>query len=101
MGLKAEFNANYVATKENDFVLGVQYTAGGYTNSMLYDFNARIMFARTRGHGDGGISITPFSQLDRDTLIDFREKLLELGGHPPELPKEPATQNNPTQKLKL
>ncbi len=94
MSLSAAFGkGGYTVKKETDAVLSVQYKAGGYDNQLLYDFVARILITRTKGHGDGGLCVTPFAQLDRETLIDMRDKLIELKGNPPELPPEaPATQ---------
>lgn len=90
MPLKAVFNEDYTATKDADAVLSVRYNAGGYGNSLIYDFNARVMLSRA---SNGGVSVTPFSQLDRETLIEMRDKLVELKGNPPELPPEaPAAQ---------
>lgn len=88
MSLKLEFNNNYTAKKENDFVLSVSYVVGGYRHIMSYDFQARVMVMRTDSHGDGGAVLTPFSQLDRETLVEMRDKLVALKGNPPELPAE-------------
>ena len=84
--MKADFNnARYTVTKETDAVLSVRYDAGGTSNTLIYDFNARILLARA---SYGGLSVTPFSQLDRESLIEMRDKLIELKGNPPELPPE-------------
>jgi hypothetical protein len=46
-------------------------------------------------------AFTPFSQMDREVLVLMRDKLIELGGQPPELPPEaPATQA-PARKFNL
>ncbi|MEZ0225149.1 MAG: hypothetical protein ACAH83_11390 [Alphaproteobacteria bacterium] len=89
--MKADFNnPKYTVTKETEAVLSVRYDAGGVSNSLIYDFNARILLARA---SYGGLSVTPFSQLDRESLIEMRDKLIELKGNPPELPPEaPVTQ---------
>ncbi|TAL28961.1 MAG: hypothetical protein EPN97_13975 [Alphaproteobacteria bacterium] len=90
MPLKVDFNKDYVAVKDADAVLSVRYNAGGYGNNLIYDFNARVMISRA---SNGGVSVTPFSQLDRETLVEMRDKLVELRGNPPELPPEaPAAQ---------
>jgi hypothetical protein len=58
----------------------------GPRQSFNYDFVLRIMY----GSSD---SITPFSQIDREVLVAARDKLIALGGHPPELtPEAPAPQ---------
>lgn len=102
MGLTAVFNSNdYTVKKETNAVLSVSYDAGGYTNVLIYDFIGRIMIARTSGHGDGGISVTPFSQLDRDTLIEMRDRLVALKGDPPDLPPEAPATPAPHNKFNL
>ena len=94
MSLSDDFSANsYKTQKINGYVLGVQYSnGGGSTTYLTYDFLARVMIVRT-GSSDGGTAVTPFSQLDRESLISLRDQLVQLGGKPPELPPEaPATQ---------
>jgi len=57
--------------------------------SFNYDFVLRIMY------GNYG-AVTPFSQLDHDVLIEARDKLIALGGKPPELsPETPTPQATP------
>lgn len=83
MSLSIEFNNNtYTAQKVGDYVLQT-YCNGTY---IFYDFAARIMY----GHYGSNCSLgtTPFSQLDREVLIAMRDKLVDLGGKPPELPAE-------------
>jgi hypothetical protein len=102
MSLKDQFNdTRYTVRKETPAVLSVRYDAGGYTNALIYDFIGRIMIARTGGHGDGGLCVTPFSQLDRETLIEMRDKLVELKGAPPELPAEAPAASAPAKKFNL
>lgn len=98
MPLKAVFNQDYTATKDADAVLSVRYNAGGYGNCLIYDFNARVMLSRA---SNGGLSVTPFSQLDRETLIEMRDKLIELKGNPPELPPEAPAVQASTKKFNL
>lgn len=94
MSLSSIFNDGYRAEKVNSNVLAVKYSIVGYTQVYAFDFAARVMVTRTDSHGDGGAVVTPFSQLDHDVLIDFRDKLVELGGTPPALsasaPASPA-----------
>jgi hypothetical protein len=79
--LSERFNDEYEATPVGDYVL--QVSNGCY--DCYYDFMARMMFTE-------GTAATPFSQLDRETLVEFRKKLIDLGGTPPKLPAEtPAT----------
>jgi hypothetical protein len=89
MAVSDEFNANnYKASKINGFVLGIQYTTGGGSTTYLaYDFMARVLIVRT-GSSDGGAAVKSFAELDRDSLISMRDKLVQLGGNPPELPPE-------------
>ncbi|HYD18488.1 MAG TPA: hypothetical protein VEF76_08425 [Patescibacteria group bacterium] len=88
MGLSDAFNSGYRADKANDYVLTVKYDVAGYTTVLAYDFMARVMTLRTDGYGDGGVRLTPFAQLDRDSLVGFRDELVRQGGKPPELPPE-------------
>lgn len=77
--LKEAFDdGKYITSKANNNVLYVGYGI----NHMYYDFLARVMFART---DQGGVSVTPFSQLDSQTIGAMRERLIELEGKPPEL----------------
>jgi hypothetical protein len=100
MPLTPRFNEQYKASKENDNVLCVSYQARGMTSYMLYDFMARVMIVRT-GSSEGGGHVTPFSQLDRESLVEMREKLIELGGNPPELPAEKPATGKPGNGLNL
>ena len=50
-----------------------------------YHFLTRTMNV-TSGNHDGGVTVVPFAQLDREVLEFMRDKLIELGGHPPALP---------------
>jgi hypothetical protein len=101
MSLKDQFNDKYTVRKDNDYVLSLWYSSqGGYVYTS-FDFMTRVMVMRT-GNGDGGLAVTPFSQLDRDMLINMRDTLVELGGKPPELAAEtPASLSPPTKKFNL
>jgi len=85
MSFKTKFNDNYKARKYGDAVLSLQINTYGGTNYLAYDFNARVLHGRT-GASERGLTVTPFSQLDPESLVAMREKLIELGGDPPELP---------------
>ncbi|TAL28958.1 MAG: hypothetical protein EPN97_13960 [Alphaproteobacteria bacterium] len=88
MPLKDAFNG-LDSNKVNGSVLRV-YNGCFYT---YYDFAQRVMYS--------GQASIPFSQLDRESLIEARDKLIELKGTPPELPPEaPATQA-PVRKFNL
>ena len=89
MSLSDDFNRGFSPCKENDSVLRINYASLMH----YYDFSARIVTTVYGGYNQGGVAVTPFSQVDRDTLIAMRDKLVELKGNPPELPLEtPATQ---------
>ena len=94
MSLSFEFNSEYKASRKGDYVLVVSCNGSHFT----YDFAARILYGW--GDGSGSYGVTPFSQLDRETLIAMRDKLVELGGKPPELPDEPAAAP-PARKFNL
>lgn len=91
MSLKDTFNSkNYNFSVTHDAAL--QISSPGNSIYYHFDFAMRLMTAR---YGEA-VSTQPFAQMDRETLIEVREKLLELGGHPPELPAEqPASAPGP------
>jgi hypothetical protein len=64
-------------------------------SSLYYDFAQRVMLHSI----EGGYALTHFSQMDREILVAARDKLVELGGNPPELPAEtPANPGMARQK---
>ena len=86
MSIAEHFNTqNYELRKESDQVISSYISMRAGAIYTAYDFAARVMYART-GSSDGGISVTPFDQLDRESLAFFHEKLAELGGKPAPLP---------------
>jgi hypothetical protein len=95
MSLSEAFNSNYRAYKENDSVLRIEF---GYVRT-YYDFLGRAMV--TTEWSKGGLTTTPFSQVDRDTLIAMRDKLIELKGNPPELPPEAPSVQATAKKFNL
>jgi hypothetical protein len=103
MGLSDAFDdtLRYTIRRETPAVLSVRYDVAGATNVLIYDFVGRVMITRTGGHGDGGIYVTPFAQLDRETLIEMRDKLIALKGTPPDLPPEAPATLAPANKLRL
>lgn len=89
MSLSNAFNDDtygYNFSKSSDFVLSIRVdsSASGYLYQ-AYDFAARLLMVRSGG-SDGGLSVTPFSQLDREVLEAYRDKLIALHGKPPALP---------------
>jgi hypothetical protein len=96
MSLSEAFNRGYDVYKENDAVLRVSYDS----IRQFYDFLGRTVITIYDGYNKGGVTTTPFSQVDRETLIAMRDKLVDLKGNPPELPAEaPATA--PAKKFNL
>lgn len=97
MDLKDKFNNGYEAKKSTPYVLDIRFGNSAGTNYLMFDFMTRTMLART-GSSESGLTIIPFSQLDREMLVAMRDKLKELGGDPPELPAEtPANPGNTRQ----
>jgi hypothetical protein len=65
------------------------------TTWIYYDFAQRIRLTPV----EGGHNTTSFAELDRDVLVAARDKLVELGGKPPQLPPEAGTLNKPARGL--
>jgi hypothetical protein len=92
MSLSDAFNDDEFETnRENDAVLSVSQ---GYF-AHYYDFLNRMVMTVYDG---STLTTTPFAQVDRETLIAMRDKLVELDGHPPELPAEAPAQMQPQQR---
>ena len=70
-------------TRSNSSTLRL-YVGDGFH---YYNFVMRALVSST-SNNEGGVTITPFSQLDRESLGFMRDKLIELGGTPPALPAE-------------
>lgn len=79
------------AVMENAVTLRV-YNGGIYA---YYDFAQRVRMSSVTGSH----VVTPFSELDRDVLVAARDKLVELGGQPPQLQPEAPTLNKPVRGL--
>lgn len=96
MSLSDAFNDDdFDVNRENDSVLSV--SQGNFTH--YYDFLNRMVMTVYDG---STLTTTPFSQVDRETLIAMRDKLAELDGKPPELPPEaPATATPQQRKFNL
>lgn len=99
MSLTAAFNDDYETEMANSYVLVVKYDVAGYTHVLAYDFMARVMTIRNDDYPENSQRMTPFNQLDRDSLVDMREELIRLGGKPPALPAEPGTMQKPLRGL--
>jgi hypothetical protein len=86
MALSEIFNQGYEAEIAGDCALRVEWgvpTRHGLRNAAVYDFALRQTMTYSYGTPVG---VTPFSQVDREVLETMRERLIRLGGHPPELP---------------
>ena len=79
------------AIMENAVTLRV-YNAGIYA---YYDFAQRVRVSP----GQGSPVVTPFAELDRDVVTAARDKLVELGGQPPQLAPEANALNKPLRGL--
>ncbi|MDI1228225.1 MAG: hypothetical protein PSY14_11125 [bacterium] len=89
LSLKDAFS--YVnGTMENPVTLRA-YTGGIYN---YYDFAQRLRVT----NGQNPI-IVPFTEIDRDVLVAARDKLVELGGQPPQLAPEANALNKPLRGL--
>lgn len=95
MSLSEDFNSTYGPRKMGDNVLRIEYDYVKF----YYDFQQRVLATAYRYNDAGGTTVTPFSQLDRDTLVEMRDMLVELGGKPKELPPEAPTLNKPARGL--
>ncbi len=99
MDVKSAFNEQYKAAMASDYVLDVTFYSGNHSTIYhTFDFMTRTMITG-RGMNSATFTLTPFAQLDRDMLITMRDKLVELGGKPPELPAEAQTLNKPLRGL--
>ncbi len=90
LSLAAAFNKIH-SVMENAVTLRV-LNAAHYS---YYDFAQRVQITP----GTAAPAITPFSELDREVLVAARDKLVELGGQPPELAPEAPTLNKPRRGL--
>jgi hypothetical protein len=97
MSLSEAFNRGFDVSKQNDAVLRITYDSV----RQFYDFLGRVVVTIYDGYNKGGVSTTPFSQVDRETLIAMRDKLVELKGNPPELPPEAPAAATAGKKLNL
>jgi hypothetical protein len=98
MALSEAFNKSCSAEKKADAVIEV--TSGAFI--YRFDFIMRQQLCWELNCGYNTISSpVPFSQLDRELLETVRNKLIDLGGHPPELPGEWPPQPAKGGTLKL
>jgi hypothetical protein len=95
MSLSDDFNSAYSPQKIGNNVLRIELDYVKF----FYDFQQRLLMTAYRYNDAGGTTVTPFSQLDRETLIDMRDKLVELGGKPRELPPEAPVMNKQPRGL--
>jgi hypothetical protein len=86
----------YERRGECPHILLVNYRYDGFYQT--YDFAARQVLTRH----DHSIAVTPFAQVDPESLAALRQKLIDLGGKPPELPSAGSSAPAPSSgQLKL
>lgn len=88
--LTSEFNATgdrYSMKKYSDVTLQVQISTGMATIYMTYDFVGRVLITQS-GNTGSSAQVTPFSQLDRESIEYMHAQLVKLEGKPPALPAE-------------
>jgi len=89
--LSPDFNTSsdkYKFEKNADVVLSVRISTPAATIYQSYDFLGRTLITQN-GQTGSSPQITPFGQLDRESLEFMHAKLCELGGRPPALPALP------------
>ncbi|MFN7113738.1 MAG: hypothetical protein ACK4PK_05195 [Alphaproteobacteria bacterium] len=77
----------YTIEKYSEVTLSVRIGTSVATIYNTYDFLGRILITQN-GSSQNGSSpvVTPFSQLDRESLEFMHAQLVKLGGTPPALP---------------
>lgn len=93
MGLSDAFNHGFKTSRVNDSVLSVVLG----TVQHEYDFLNRVVMTFYNSQ----LTLTPFAQMDRETLITMRDRLIELEGKPPELPVETPSVQATAKKFNL
>lgn len=86
--LGADFSVasdRYRLEKYSDVTLQVRVSTSVTTVYNTYDFVGRILISQTGSTGSSAV-ITPFSQLDRESLEFMHAQLVKLEGKPPALP---------------
>lgn len=86
-------------TFRKDSAAQLSFYQSSHAGTLYYTYNflTRTMSCTT-GHSHGGVTIIPFSQLDRETLQAMHKRLGELGGCPPDLPAAEAAPLSPIRK---
>lgn len=82
---KLASNNRYTIEKHCEVTLAVRISTNGSTIYNTYDFLGRTLITQTGNSGSSPV-VTPFSQLDRESLEFMHAKLVKLGGEPPALP---------------
>jgi hypothetical protein len=90
VSLSDAFSRSHTARMISESVLLV----GNSVASSSYDFTQRVVMSSAG-------AMTPFAQMDREVLVMMRDKLVELGGQPPELPAEAPANPAPPRKFNL
>jgi hypothetical protein len=89
LSLSEDFKENcsrYRFHKNGEWTLETRITTNASTIYHVYDFLGRTMVSQSASTGSSA-QVTPFSQLDRESLEFMHAKLTELGGKPPALPE--------------
>lgn len=81
-------------TKDNEVQLSVTQPGDYYAAVYKFNFLTRMVLCNAGVYEKkSGMEFIPFSQLDREVLEFMRDKLIELGGHPPALPAKEGTRS--------
>lgn len=87
-------HSRYIIEKYSDVTLQVRLSTGVATVYNTYDFVGRILITQAASTGSSAV-VTPFSQLDRESLEFMHAQLVTLEGKPPALPPRAEEKNRP------
>jgi hypothetical protein len=88
-------SSSYTFEKYSDVTLTARISSPVTTIFNTYDFVGRTLITQTGSTGSSA-SVTPFSQLDRESLEFMHARLVKLGGKPPALPLRDEEKARPT-----
>jgi hypothetical protein len=86
--LTADFklvSGRYTIERSCEVTLAVRISTNASTICNTYDFLGRTLITQN-GSSRSSPQVTPFSQLDRESLEFMHAQLVKLGGKPPALP---------------
>ncbi|MDP2206858.1 MAG: hypothetical protein Q8K65_11190 [Alphaproteobacteria bacterium] len=78
-------SSRYTIEKYSEVTLSVRLSTNAATIYNIYDFVGRTLITQNGSTGSSPV-VTPFSQLDRESLEFMHAQLVKLGGEPPALP---------------